>query len=313
MDIALLLANPAETAALSRNIKEGNDLKAYVSRLQKEKEYRRRSLDLDIKVMRNRAQRSQERIRRCQTVLNTSNWPSINMSSLRQTSSPSLSFHGAESPKLMKKFLSQKEIRKSASHGQMICDEFNCDCLNEGISNKIGSQQQQERERMGSPSRIKGIGFVSSFDKCIQRPINNFHTSYWHDQKGISEWRTKVTDSKRGALKGRVVNEERSSAGHGTQTEKKPENVVCARAGPKRAQFEKTSQNEFSQERPKLTAGEMNSFEDDRIKMERPNHDETSTNNKNGFIKTSLKKCFSQPAGSFDAYYHSPLPRYPQR
>ena len=321
MDIALLLANPAETAALLRNIKEANDLKAYVSRLQKEKEYRRRSLDLDIKVMRNRAQRSQERIRRCQTVINTyinTYRPSTNMYSPRQTGSPSLSFHGAERgaehPKLMKNVSCQKEVGKSAIQRETICDEFNCDCFGEGISDEIiniRSQPLQKNERMGSPSGSKGIGFDSSFDKCM--PINSFHTSFWRDQKGISEWRTNVPDSKRAAFKGNMLKEDRKSAGNGTHTEKKPENFVVSRAVPKRTQFEKISLNEFSQEKPKSGAGEMNFLEDDRRKMERPNHDETSMNNKNVFVKTSLKKCFSQPAGSFNVYHQTSVSRNSQR
>lgn len=199
MDIALLLASPTETSALLRNVKEDNDLKAYISILQKQKEYRRRSLDLDIKAMRNRAQRSGERLRRCQTATSASSRPTTNMNTSRESSSPSPLFHGVGSPRLMKKASSQKETRASVNRGDNICDGFNCDCVGGSNLNEIidiGSQRRQGSEHNGSPSGIERDSFESNLDECMQRPISSFHTSIWHAQRGISEYRTRVADSK---------------------------------------------------------------------------------------------------------------------
>ncbi|XP_065059951.1 uncharacterized protein LOC135687342 isoform X1 [Rhopilema esculentum] len=63
------MTSPSEVRALARNVRVDSELKQYSACLDKQKEYQRRILDLNIRVMRNNFSRSKTALRRCKTAV----------------------------------------------------------------------------------------------------------------------------------------------------------------------------------------------------------------------------------------------------
>ena len=69
IEASSFMTSPSEVRALARNVRVDSELKQYSACLDKQKEYQRRILDLNIRVMRNNFNRSKTALRRCKTAV----------------------------------------------------------------------------------------------------------------------------------------------------------------------------------------------------------------------------------------------------